>query len=206
MATSLKASAARAPPQNVPTFVPSARSLCVVSVVWGLRIRELAGLRRSRVDVLNGTVDIAEIADETGERLTPPSPGLLREESCRSLEDFHFLAQRAVLSAQVGQLGPLFAGQAGTFALVDLGRLDPGAHVRLGQIEVFGSLDSGVNDRRARGGCPSKRRKPSGPYELLDGRLVRRHRKRAKAVFELDLTVGLARIELATSALSGRSG
>jgi hypothetical protein len=176
MATSLKASAARAPPQNVPTFVPSARSLCVVSVVWGLRIRELAGLRRSRVDVLNGTVDIAEIADETGERLTPPSPGLLREESCRSLED------------------------------LDLGRLDPGAHVRLGQIEVFGSLDSGVNDRRARGGCPSKRRKPSGPYELLDGRLVRRHRKRAKAVFELDLTVGLARIELATSALSGRSG
>lgn len=50
------------------------RVLVLVACYGGLRIGELAGLRRSRVDLLRGTVDVAEIADETGGHLTYGPP------------------------------------------------------------------------------------------------------------------------------------
>ena len=50
------------------------RALVLVGCYGGLRIGELAGLRRSRVDLLRGTIDIAEIADETSGRLTYGPP------------------------------------------------------------------------------------------------------------------------------------
>jgi len=50
------------------------RALVLVGCYGGLRIGELAGLRRSRVDLLRGTIDVAEIADETGGHLTYGPP------------------------------------------------------------------------------------------------------------------------------------
>ena len=50
------------------------RLLVLVGCYGGLRIGELAGLRRGRVDLLRGTVDVAEIADETGGHLTYGPP------------------------------------------------------------------------------------------------------------------------------------
>jgi integrase len=40
------------------------RALILVAAYGGLRIGELAGLRRRRVDLLRGTVDVAEIVVE----------------------------------------------------------------------------------------------------------------------------------------------
>jgi integrase len=40
------------------------RALVLVAAYGGLRIWELAGLRRRRVDLLRGTVDVAEIVVE----------------------------------------------------------------------------------------------------------------------------------------------
>jgi integrase len=49
---------------------PQYRALVLVGCYGGLRIGELAGLRRSRVELTKGTVEIVEIADETGGHLT----------------------------------------------------------------------------------------------------------------------------------------
>jgi integrase len=46
------------------TARPSYRALVMVGADGGLRIGELAGLRRSRVDLLRGTVEVAEIVTE----------------------------------------------------------------------------------------------------------------------------------------------
>src|SRR5271157_3063230 len=70
----------------------------------------------------------------------PASSGLLGEENCRTLEDLDILFEGAVLPAQPGELLLLLGGEAGAFALVDLGLFHPGAHVGLGQIEVPGHL------------------------------------------------------------------
>ena len=48
------------------TIQPRYRALVVVGAYGGLRIGELAGLRRSRVDLLRGTVTVAEIVVEVG--------------------------------------------------------------------------------------------------------------------------------------------
>jgi integrase len=48
---------------------PGYRALVLVGAYGGLRIGELAGLRRSRVDLLRGTVEVAEIVTEVGGRL-----------------------------------------------------------------------------------------------------------------------------------------
>jgi integrase len=45
-------------------IVPRYRALVLVGAYGGLRIGELAGLRRSRVDLLRGTVQVAEIVVE----------------------------------------------------------------------------------------------------------------------------------------------
>jgi integrase len=48
---------------------PSYRALVLIGAYGGLRIGELTGLRRSRVDLLRGTVEVAEIITEVGGRL-----------------------------------------------------------------------------------------------------------------------------------------
>jgi integrase len=53
---------------------PSYRALVLVGAYNGLRIGELAGLRRSRVDLLRGTVEVAEIVTEVGGRLRVGPP------------------------------------------------------------------------------------------------------------------------------------
>jgi len=53
---------------------PSYRALVLVGAYGGLRIGELAGLRRSRVDLLRGTVEVAEIVTEVGGRLRVGPP------------------------------------------------------------------------------------------------------------------------------------
>jgi integrase len=53
---------------------PSYRALVLVGADGGLRIGELAGLRRSRVDLLRGTVEVAEIVTEVGGRLRVGPP------------------------------------------------------------------------------------------------------------------------------------
>lgn len=53
---------------------PQYRALVLVGCYGGLRIGELAGLRRSRVELTKGTVEIVEIADETGGHLTYGPP------------------------------------------------------------------------------------------------------------------------------------
>jgi integrase len=50
------------------------RALVLVAADGGLRIGELAGLRRSRVDLLRGTVEVAEIVTEVGGRLRVGPP------------------------------------------------------------------------------------------------------------------------------------
>ena len=45
---------------------PRYRALVLVAAYGGLRIGELAGLRRRRVDLLRGTVEVAEIVTEVG--------------------------------------------------------------------------------------------------------------------------------------------
>jgi site-specific recombinase XerC len=64
------------------------RALVLVAAYGGLRIGELAGLRRRRVDLLRGTVDVAEIVVEVrGELFTPSAsrPFLVgRWWSCRA--------------------------------------------------------------------------------------------------------------------------
>jgi hypothetical protein len=51
------------------------RALVLVGAYGGLRIGELAGLRRGRVDLLRGTVEVAEILTEVrGELFTGPAP------------------------------------------------------------------------------------------------------------------------------------
>jgi integrase len=50
------------------------RALVLVGAYGGLRIGELAGLRRSRVDLLRGTVEVAEIVTEVGGRLRVGPP------------------------------------------------------------------------------------------------------------------------------------
>jgi Phage integrase, N-terminal SAM-like domain len=68
---------------------PSYRALVLVGAYGGLRIGELAGLRRSRVDLLRGTVEIAEIITEVGGRLRrratqdPGQPPHRRATACR---------------------------------------------------------------------------------------------------------------------------
>jgi integrase len=51
------------------TIRPAYRALVFVGAYGGLRIGELAGLRRSRVDLLRGTVSVAEILTEVAGRL-----------------------------------------------------------------------------------------------------------------------------------------
>jgi integrase len=53
---------------------PRYRVLVLVAAYGGLRIGELAGLRRGRVDLLRGTVEVAEIVTEAGGvvRFGPP--------------------------------------------------------------------------------------------------------------------------------------
>jgi integrase len=53
---------------------PSYRALVLVGAYGGLRIGELAGLRRSRVDLLRGTVEVAEIVTEVGGQLRVGPP------------------------------------------------------------------------------------------------------------------------------------
>jgi integrase len=53
---------------------PLYRTLVLVGAYGGLRIGELAGLRRSRVDLLRGTVEVAEIVTEVGGRLRVGPP------------------------------------------------------------------------------------------------------------------------------------
>jgi integrase len=48
---------------------PAYRALVLTGAYGGLRIGELAGLRRRRVDLLRGTVEVAEIITEVGGRL-----------------------------------------------------------------------------------------------------------------------------------------
>jgi hypothetical protein len=48
------------------TIQPRYRALVLVGAYGGLRIGELAGLRRGRVDLLHGTVQVAEIVVEVG--------------------------------------------------------------------------------------------------------------------------------------------
>jgi integrase len=48
---------------------PRYRALVLVGAYGGLRIGELAGLRRARVDVLRGTVEVAEIMTEVAGKL-----------------------------------------------------------------------------------------------------------------------------------------
>jgi integrase len=48
---------------------PTYRALVLTGAYGGLRIGELAGLRRRRVDLLRGTVEVAEIITEVGGRL-----------------------------------------------------------------------------------------------------------------------------------------
>jgi integrase len=50
------------------------RALVLVGAYGGLRIGELAGLRRSRVDLLRGTVEVAEMVTEVGGRLRVGPP------------------------------------------------------------------------------------------------------------------------------------
>jgi integrase len=55
------------------TINPRYRALVLVGAYGGLRIGELAGLRRDRVDLLRGTVDVAEIVVEVrGQLYTGP--------------------------------------------------------------------------------------------------------------------------------------
>ena len=55
------------------TINPRYRALVLVGAYGGLRIGELAGLRRGRVDLLRGTVDVAEIVVEVrGQLYTGP--------------------------------------------------------------------------------------------------------------------------------------
>jgi integrase len=55
------------------TIRPSYRALVLLGAYGGLRMGELAGLRRGRVDLLRGTVDIAEIVVEVhGQLYTGP--------------------------------------------------------------------------------------------------------------------------------------
>jgi integrase len=53
---------------------PRYRALVLVGAYGGLRIGELAGLRRSRVDLLRGTMEVAEIVTEVGGRLRVGPP------------------------------------------------------------------------------------------------------------------------------------
>jgi integrase len=55
-------------------IVPRYRALVLVAAYGGLRVGELAGLRRGRVDLLRGTVEVAEIVTEVGGvlRFGPP--------------------------------------------------------------------------------------------------------------------------------------
>jgi hypothetical protein len=50
------------------------RALVLVAAYGGLRIGELAGLRRRRVDLLRGTVDVAEIVVEVRASCSRPRP------------------------------------------------------------------------------------------------------------------------------------
>jgi hypothetical protein len=53
---------------------PPYRALVLVGAYGGLRIGELAGLRRERVDLLRGTVEIAEIMTEVAGKLQVGPP------------------------------------------------------------------------------------------------------------------------------------
>jgi integrase len=55
-------------------IAPRYRALVLVAAYGGLRVGELAGLRRGRVDLLRGTVEVAEIVTEVGGvlRFGPP--------------------------------------------------------------------------------------------------------------------------------------
>src|SRR5919197_1228713 len=59
---------------------PRFRALVLVSTYGGLRIGELAGLRRARVDAARGTVTVLEIATDVSGRLVvgPPKPRAAR--------------------------------------------------------------------------------------------------------------------------------
>ena len=50
------------------------RALVLVAAYGGLRIGELAGLRRSRVDILNARVNVAEVVVEVSGQLTYGQP------------------------------------------------------------------------------------------------------------------------------------
>ena len=55
-------------------IAPRYRALVLVAAYGGLRVGELAGLRRGRVDLLRGTVEVAEIVTEVGGVLRFGSP------------------------------------------------------------------------------------------------------------------------------------
>jgi integrase len=56
------------------TIRPSYHTLVLVAAYGGLRIGELAGLRRERVDLLRGTVEVAEIMTEVAGKLQVGPP------------------------------------------------------------------------------------------------------------------------------------
>ena len=53
---------------------PRYRALVLVAAYGGLRIGELAGLRRGHVDILNGRVDVAEVVVEVAGHLIHGEP------------------------------------------------------------------------------------------------------------------------------------
>jgi integrase len=59
----------------VDAIQPRYRALVLVGAYGGLRIGELAGLRRERVDLLRGTVEVAEIVTEVEGKLQIGPPG-----------------------------------------------------------------------------------------------------------------------------------
>jgi hypothetical protein len=83
---------------------PSHRALVRLGAYGGLRIGELAGLRRRRVDLLRGTVDVAEIVVEVR--------GLVQVSKTRRARSIPALIVQPHLSACAGDLaGPWPAQQ-----------------------------------------------------------------------------------------------
>jgi integrase len=78
---------------------PSYRALVLVAAYGGLRIGELAGLRRERVDLLRGTVEVAQIMTEVAGKLQVGPPKTRASRRTVGLP-------RAVVDALAGHLAP----------------------------------------------------------------------------------------------------
>jgi integrase len=85
---------------------PSYRALVLVGAYGGLRIGELAGLRRARVDLLRGTVEVAEIMTEVEGKLQIGPPKTRASRRTVGLP-------RAVVNALADHLAP--GGQPADF-------------------------------------------------------------------------------------------